>query len=235
MRRKKIIRLAVFFVLLAGGILFYIFSFFYVKKVNVYGRIIPLLGVNLLSKDNLLLLKEPDIENALKKKNPSVKKITISKNFPDKLNITVIERIPVMVITDGTRMLAIDEEGMVLENNSSAAKTPVIKTALITFGLGNPADWKIIKAKDIILELERKGIFTDQIAIDDNSGNYILKTKNQIEIIIPLKMSINTLSASLQLIISRFRIEGKIINKIDFQFEKPIVVLKNGEKMSSTL
>lgn len=86
-----------------------------------------------------------------------------------------------------------------------------------------------------MLELEKKGIFTDQIIIDDNSGNYILKTNNQIEITIPVKMAINTLSASLQLIISRFRIEGKIISRIDFQFEKPIIVLKNGEKMSSFL
>ncbi len=119
--------------------------------------------------------------------------------------------------------------------NNFVYKLPVIKTPLITFGLGNLADWKIIKAKEIIFELGKRSIFSDQIVIDDNSGNYILKTNNQIEIIIPLKMEINTLSASLQLIISRFRIEGKIISRIDFQFEKPVVVLKNGEKMSSFL
>lgn len=229
------ILLIVLFVLLTIGLLFYLFSLFYVKKVNVYGSVIPLLGINLLARENLLLLKDPIIENSLKKKNPSVKKIMISKIFPDILNITVFDRIPIIQITDGNRKLTIDDEGMVLENNILVSHLPIIKTSLITYGLGNPADWKIIKAKDIMLELKKKGIFTDQIIIDDNSGNYILKTNNQIEITIPVKMAINTLSASLQLIISRFRIEGKIISRIDFQFEKPIIVLKNGEKLSSFL
>jgi cell division septal protein FtsQ len=235
MRRKKIVFFVGLFILLITSLLIYLYNFFTVKRVYVIGNVIPLRGINSLSKENLLLFNNKNVESNLKNKNPSVKNIIIRKTFPNILNITTIRREAIIEITDGKRVLYLDEDGIVLEINHLNSKLPQIKTTLITFGLGNMADWKMIKAKNLIIELEKKGIFTDQIAVDDNSGNYILKTNNKIEIIIPLKMEINILSASLQLIISRFRIEGKIISKIDFQFEKPVVVLKNGGKMSSYL
>ena len=235
MRRKKIVFFVGLFILLITSLLIYLYNFFTVKRVYVIGNVIPLRGINSLSKENLLLFNNKNVESNLKNKNPSVKNIIIRKTFPNILNITTIRREAIIEITDGKIVLYLDEDGIVLEINHLNSKLPQIKTTLITFGLGNMADWKMIKAKNLIIELEKKGIFTDQIAVDDNSGNYILKTNNKIEIIIPLKMEINILSASLQLIISRFRIEGKIISKIDFQFEKPVVVLKNGGKMSSYL
>ena len=235
MRRKKIVFFVGLFILLITSLLIYLYNFFTVKRVYVIGNVIPLRGINSLSKENLLLFNNKNVESNLKNKNPSVKNIIIRKTFPNILNITTIRREAIIEITDGKRVLYLDEDGIVLEINHLNSKLPQIKTTLITFGLGNMADWKMIKAKNLIIELEKKGIFTDKIAVDDNSGNYILKTNNKIEIIIPLKMEINILSASLQLIISRFRIEGKIISKIDFQFEKPVVVLKNGGKMSSYL
>lgn len=235
MRRKKIVFFVGLFILLITSLLIYLYNFFTVKRVYVIGNVIPLRGINSLSKENLLLFNNKNVESNLKNKNPSVKNIIIRKTFQNILNITTIRREAIIEITDGKRVLYLDEDGIVLEINHLNSKLPQIKTTLITFGLGNMADWKMIKAKNLIIELEKKGIFTDKIAVDDNSGNYILKTNNKIEIIIPLKMEINILSASLQLIISRFRIEGKIISKIDFQFEKPVVVLKNGGKMSSYL
>ena len=50
---------------------------------------------------------------------------------------------------------------------------------------------------------------------------------DSVEVFMPVTADPSYLSASLQTIISRFRIEGNFIAKVDFRFDKPVVILKN--------
>ena len=152
MRRKKIVFFVGLFILLITSLLIYLYNFFTVKRVYVIGNVIPLRGINSLSKENLLLFNNKNVESNLKNKNPSVKNIIIRKTFPNILNITTIRREAIIEITDGKRVLYLDEDGIVLEINHLNSKLPQIKTTLITFGLGNMADWKMIKAKNLIID-----------------------------------------------------------------------------------
>ncbi|EKD90099.1 MAG: hypothetical protein ACD_32C00020G0002 [uncultured bacterium] len=112
---------------------------------------------------------------------------------------------------------------------------PVIKISKSDLSSSQKADWRIIKALSFLIYCQKQSILIDRILIDENKSLFHIFLADGVEVIAPQTGNASILAASLQIIISRFRIEGKIITKVDFQFDKPIVVLSNGEELSSNL
>ena len=91
----------------------------------------------------------------------------------------------------------------------------------------NKADWRVIKAVSLINELNKKEIGVDSVGFSSSSAHIRAVVDDSVEVFMPVTADPSYLSASLQTIISRFRIEGNFIAKVDFRFDKPVVILKN--------
>ncbi|MCL5970032.1 MAG: hypothetical protein M1450_00820 [Patescibacteria group bacterium] len=77
-------------------------------------------------------------------------------------------------------------------------------------------------SKEIESNLQKKNIpFSSVFSYGNDS--FLVKLKNNEEIILSKNKDISFQVSSLQLMISRFTIEGKRIKRVDFRFDKPVV------------
>lgn len=79
--------------------------------------------------DNILFLDEAKIKKRLKEQEKYIKEVNIKKSYPDKLNISIIERTPLARIINNGIVLVFDKEGVILENNKKKirADVPLLK------------------------------------------------------------------------------------------------------------
>jgi cell division septal protein FtsQ len=73
--------------------------------------------LNLVPKNNILLLKEGWLNDLFTQEFGIVKKIKIIKKFPDKIKITVEERSPILVLENSQGKFILDEEGNTYADN----------------------------------------------------------------------------------------------------------------------
>lgn len=183
----------------------------------------------------MLTLDISKIGKILQDKNSAYFSINVVKQFPQTLLISPKKRIAVASIYSDTGKLYVDSQGILFSDKDILDNLPVINLNEISVYPDKKTDWKVFKAIDFILESEKKSIKIDQIVSDNKSSSFIATTENGIQVLLPFSGDMQVKASSLQLIVMRFRIEGKNINKIDFRFDKPIVTLTTGEKISSQL
>ena len=206
--------------------IFFLYYRFQLKKVIIISQNKEIRGLSVFNKANLLLLNNEQIIYFLLSKNMFIKSIKLSKSFPSSEKMEVIWRMPYAEIISSRDPFYIDSEGFPAESDTAFSQIPQIYSPNIIINNASP-DWRLKKAVYLINLLDKKNLHLAKIAIDNNSQVFTGLIDDSIEIIIPLNSDPQVVSASLQTIISRFRIEGKFIAKIDFKFEKPVVILKN--------
>ena len=237
--RKKKVRRAIFLLLvpLVIFLLIYGFNQFRIKKVYIISSRQISNGLDILNNQNLLTFNTIHISQYLREQNPEVKSLDIKIKFPESLVMILVFRQPVAVVRPNTSQpYYLDSEGVILsinENNDQDIDIPVIETNGILSGFGSRIDWRIMKALSITKYFAKENLPLDTILIDDKKPTLDILLKDGIKVIVPETNDPPTLAASLQIITSRFRIEGKSITAIDFRFEKPVVIFSTGEKISS--
>lgn len=235
MKKKSFqIILSLFFICFCLFISFFIFAKFRIKKVIVVFPFQEAYGLSVSAHKNILFFNTADFSEYLMKRNPRVKSVTIEKILPNTLRIDLKARIPKAYVKDSLRTQYIDDDGVLLPvERESEIKLPVIIARTTIFFGTEKTDWRLIKAVSILTQMEKESISIEQIVIDGEKSVFHVYLNAKSEIIIPQSADPAVTAASLQTIIARFRIEGKFISKVDFQFDKPIVILSNGENMSS--
>lgn len=191
-------------------------------------------GLNILNRDNLLFINEKEVSSYLMKSNPVIKSIKIRKKFPQTMIMQIEDRLPVAKIITGIDNMYIDNDGIILTSNNNYPSFPKIIVSNISIGPNKKADWRVIKALSFINEARKQSIIIEQISADDTSNVFSAITSNGMIILIPYDADPMIKASSLQVIILRFTIVGKNITKLDFRFDKPVVTLSNGEKISSS-
>lgn len=82
-----------------------------------------------------------------------------------------------------------------------------------------------IHADEIDRQLRKKSIAYDQI-ISAEGNNFIITLADNKEVIFSGNKDIFLQVSSLQLVLSRLTIEGKRFKRLDFRFDKPIIVVE---------
>lgn len=213
----------------------FIYQKFNVKKIIIISDDTSLRGLTILNNNNLLFIDEKKISEYFLKHNPTLKSINIVKSLPQTLILRIGKRMPVAQIETISGKMYLDQDGIILSGDDNYSELPKIITPDISVDVNQKADWRVVKAASFVQEVRKQGIIIEQISVNDASGTFSAKTANGVEIILGYNADIPAKASSLQVIILRFRIEGKNINKIDLQFDKPLVTLSNGEKISSNL
>lgn len=227
---RKSVRILLPFVILTAitGILTAGYKALRIKKVIVISQSQEINGLSFLNGQNFLTVDSQNLTLKILGVNPYVKKLTVAKSFPNKLTLEIMPRIPLAVMSDSdNKEYYLDQEGLPADNKYLRSSTlPVIEGYKLPYRTNRP-DWRVLKAVDLISLLTDENIYVERFFIDDINSSFILFLAEDEEVFLAQNFNPPEISASLQTIISRFRIEGKFISKIDFRFDKPLVILKN--------
>ncbi|OGG18030.1 hypothetical protein A3D78_00850 [Candidatus Gottesmanbacteria bacterium RIFCSPHIGHO2_02_FULL_39_14] len=199
---------------------------FKIKKIYLISSNNKVSGLSVFNGTNLLFLNSEKIINLILAKNIYLKNVKLTKKFPGVLFLELTWRQPVARLMSYDKPLFIDAEGFPAENNTSVDTFPQIYLSSVTLS-GKTPDWRLLKAISLINELHKGDLFLSRVNFVDNNSEINVLIDDSVEVLLPYNFDPLSTGASLQTIISRFRIEGKFISKIDFRFEKPLVILKN--------
>jgi len=204
-----------------------------IRKVYIVSPKPVYRGLNILNDKNLFIFPEEQTEEYLKRENIEVKTVSFEKIFPNSLIIHLTLRRPSAIIETSSGKLVIDQEAKVLPVAVDNLNLPIIAASANLFLDEEKIDWRIVKALSLLDNSSKQGILVDRISIDGDKTIFQVYLSDGAEIIIPAESDMAQIAASLQIIISRFRIEGKIISKIDYQFDKPTIIFGSGKVSSS--
>lgn len=213
----------------------YLYKNFQIKTLIIKANQPKLYGLKILENNNLLFIDDKKITAFLQKQNPNVNSIHIIKQFPQTVILIVEDRIPIAQIVNKDKNLYVDKEGTILTSTTYSSNLVQINSPDVSIYSNQKVDWRIMKVISFIKESKNQGIIIDQILVDNSSNEFSAKTTSGIEVSLPLDADIVSKVSSLQVILQRFKIMGKNIVKINFRFDKPLIILANGEKISSYL
>lgn len=232
--KKKILT----FILLTGGLILpllfiYLINVLHVRKVIVISSYPSLSGLEAVGGSNIIFLDAKKVTSGLLKKNSYAKNISILKIYPNTLKITVDSRTPIAMVRINGKLFLVDPDGYII-GESENQQVPFIDGIQLKGNQTGRVDWTVIKALNILDDLTKQSISIDRLMMDTDNSLMTLTLAGDIPVIIPLNVDINRTATSLQAIINRFRIEGKSVTKIDFRYDKPIAIIQNEEKNSSS-
>jgi cell division septal protein FtsQ len=173
---------------------------------------------------NIFTYSTEDLQNSLRKDFQGAKEIYVHKQFPDKVSIFVIERVPVAVMTTkkSNENFVVDEDGYVLGivdpqktnlprilyNGDISVGYFLNKESLaVYFDVLKSSDAERLKASSMSLHSDYISMY-----VDDTVEVLIGKDKD-------IPKAIKVISS----ILTQLKTEGKNVKKIDLRFEKVIV------------
>lgn len=223
---KKIIIILVIIASLFSSLTHLLFiSYFRIHKITVISSDKQIFGLTDLKNLNYFLIDDKKIINSLQQKNKLYRDIKVQKKFPDKIIIIFNSRPAFAQIISANEILFIDDQGYPTKSYQNHINLHKIKIPNIIYNIDNP-DWRLLKSIKLINFLNNYSLQFSDIEITDTSQITGIIDLD-IRVFVALDKDPAQVAASLQTIISRFRIEGKNISSIDFRFDKPVVILKN--------
>ncbi len=235
------ITLITVFVVLTVLLIFANLSIFDVKEFEVVGNVNVTEEevadkVTALEIDNIFWLSKSKIESNIETL-PYVKKASIHKSFPDKLQIEVTERQAIAyLVYNKNSYVYIDSEGYVLE----VAKEPLEDKPLITgvkygkFVLGEPLDFEndyvLHKVTTLNTSMQRYELQNYQITIDLLEDFNVKLIINDITVGLGEFENIDKKMRYLKSILMKLDEQGYMSGYIDLSdFDKPITFKFSGE------
>ena len=217
---------------ISGSIIFLFENIFRLRKLNIISPFVDRTIAGAFDTQytflmNPLKIKKNILQNKLWQDanvrivNHSTVEVQLLAKKPSAL--VEIHNMQILISSDGTPIpLSITEwSGL-----------PEIEAQFLTEHSKENEDWRVKKAAEIILELDKVGLEALNITIEQKNSIFIVKISEGTEIVVPQSISPSELAASLQIIIGRFKIEGKTVTKIDFQSDKPVIILSSQTKSS---
>ncbi len=231
-RFKKIIGLIVITGLVFLGLMI-LNNYFRISRIEVEalpeGQSIK--GLDLYENKNIFFIQEKEMAEKIKLENPNIQQVTIKKQLPNQLKITVKLYKPLAALKANVGYLIISEDGRILaKDKQNRLDLPEINYyQKINFYSSYPGEW--IGFEDVVTSLKLLKFSLDlKLAIDmidingldmigfNLGGNKILFTTKK-------KESIQEFE--LEKIVRQFKIEGRSFKSLDLRFDKPVVVLND--------
>lgn len=178
-RRKKhyILRLIILIVLIVALVVCMNIPYFGIKTIKIEGNKYMsekqvLKDTKIKTGDNIIKTTKRQIKKRMSS-NPYYESISINKNLPDEVIITVKERTPMAVLPYGDRYVVLDIEGRVLGLEDTNPKLTEISGITIK----NMEKCEIVDAKspkvldkslEVLVAMEQNDLFFKKISIDGN-------------------------------------------------------------------
>jgi len=229
---KKILKI-LFFLIFLGGVAFIVFKsgFFTVRKITCQWEkdsCPPEIWHELTSLTfgkNLIFLKKEEIRKKFLNTYHIVKNLKIKKVLPNKLVFELEKRKEVAVLGfEATKdFFLVDEEGVVIKKENDPLLPLILLSEQLSLNVGQQVPQREIVEAIKFLTTLRLNLLEPKIAKITSPYSLTVWLKDGEEVVFSLKKEIQVQVDSLQFILSRSKIEGKGIKKIDLRFDKPVV------------
>ena len=186
------------------------FQFQNQKKIEQIFK--PYLGKPFFFNDNEKLIKE------VKNQEIKIAEVKVRKEFPGKIILEIKKRQPILAIPADNLYFWLDSKGIIFSLEKEAKDLPLLAIELQKIEIGSRIEIERIKIPQILAILKQEGIRKITVLADQ-----VQLETGQLGLIILPKEAIEKKIGALQIILNRFRIEGKRLTKIDLRFEKPVV------------
>lgn len=195
--------------------------FFAIKNIEIVGEKIDVEIDKKRIPGNLLFFPERQIEKEIQAANPIVKSIDIQKKYPNTLVIVVSLRSTVLRLKNGDQTVLIDADGVVLGEGSNS-DAPIAELSLSI-----PPSGEQIKDDQVRVSLELVMAFQESFPIQYITAydSKSLRVKiDKTDIFFPHLTDVQAKLATLQTLLTGFRIKSTLPKTIDLRFDKPIVI-----------
>lgn len=234
-KRKFIPQILFLFICLLAILSIYSYLYiFRIKTIVVNGNLKNLYGLETIINNSLISFDKEKATQILLKNNFLVQNIYFTKSYPDKLLISFSTKEIYAQIEGKQGIYFISFDGYILQktSNINSDQIPLIQDKTHDYFVGNIVDRPILSIIELIANIKKVVINPIRIMIDRPTSTATIELDSGTQIIISLTKDNTSIPASLQIIVSRFRIESRTLRTIDFRFDKPIVTLANGDKLS---
>jgi len=210
--------------------LFYIFElYFKIREVKIENgsSLMKIAGLEEVKNKNLIFLNTDKTAFYLKKRNPFVNKITVEKNYPDKIVISIISYEKKAILTVSKGYFVLSGDGRILEKNEKKDSTlPIVnyyqKLNYYSYNTGDYVEFDDIKfGLSFISYLRELNLNADNL--DISSHDVLLFNVGDKKIYFSTEKNKAGQEYELQRIIRQFKIEGRDYREIDLRFNKPVV------------
>lgn len=231
-KRQYLVILVIILALIVGIVYFMTSDFFNVKKVQVTGgeHIVEenKAGVRkLVLGKSIFRVPTGNIKSILSR-NPWVKEVKISKDYPDRVVININERKPVAVLSDGISYYTVSGDGHVLEISEKPSQlVQIMDIPLKNLSVGEKINSEEFKQALEIYKSLPQSLKKDVMVISAPSVERIVMYVGGVEVIYGMAEHIEEKNTVLKEILSR---EGTSVISIDIRVPtNPIV---KGEPLS---
>lgn len=170
---------------------------------------------------NVLLFPTHTLEQALQQAYPLLARVRVKKKFPHTIRIELSLRDPVVALQTGERTVLLDMYGYVVSYDPPQERLPSIHIDAPPATLGaQVSDVRVKGAIDFVVA-GKTVVTVDSITEADRSS---LRVKSAtLDIFIPQQGPVSEKVATLQTLMTGFRIKGVLPAVIDLRFDKPII------------
>jgi cell division septal protein FtsQ len=189
---------------------------------------------------NIFLLSSQVVEEGMKTSFPDIDKVRINKVFPGELKLVVELRRPVAALglredledfeeglaTKSADFFITDEKVVIFQKASSPLDfTVILVDNLELINVGQKIDQEQLKQSvSLVTLLSKLDLKPELVRV---LGKEIqVSFKEGLEVVFSSEKEASIQVGSLQLILSRTKIEGKSLKRVDLRFDKPVIVEK---------
>ncbi|MBI5619939.1 FtsQ-type POTRA domain-containing protein [Candidatus Gottesmanbacteria bacterium] len=194
---------------------------FVIRTVEVIGSGVEVsLDESKLTK-NLLLFPAQKIRERLLHDNPLLRDVVIRKKYPHTLVIEPVKRSATALLVTGDQSVLLDSEGVVLPQSEIREPLPTIIINIGTVHIGQSVtDYGIAVSLRLLQKLGDSWYIS---LITKHEGGLLVAKYRETEIFFTQEANPAALIATLQTLLTGFRIKGSLPKVIDLRFDKPIV------------
>lgn len=195
--------------------------FFQIQDIEVVGSDVQI-SVN---KDqipkSLIFFPTNLIEKQMELDNPQIDSITIKKKYPHTLVIVITARKPMALVKTPTNIYSVDAKGYVIGEGVALTNIPVIEFDTKPVPIGQKITDVGVLSAISFLDTATPILVVYTLKQFD-STSFLAKT-DKADILFPQQQDMRSVAATLQTLLTGFRIKGTLPTRIDLRFEKPIV------------
>lgn len=169
---------------------------------------------------NIFLVNEKELVERLKSKDIKIKEVKVLREFPGKILVNIEKRQALAAISSGNNFFLVDKEGLVFGEEQQVSGIPILNLGLQNIGIGSRIDGE--KSSVLLILDSLKGKEEVQ-SVTVMEGEIQMRLRGETLVLFSATSEVNTKINALQMILTRFRIEGRKPSKIDLKFEKPVV------------
>lgn len=205
------------------GLVMLINSVFSLQSVEVVGKEITIEINKKLLHTNLLFIPTETVRKQLLKDYMLLSDVEIQKKYPHTIRLIPHLRLPVARLQTHDKIVLIDRDGWIVGDESNPIPTNL---PLLDFDIGEvytgmqTIDARILSSISFVINIP-EDMRIDRITKLDSTSFRV--TSDTIDIYIPQLSDMKKIGATLQTLLTGFRIKGKLPVTIDLRFDKPVV------------